>query len=411
MKLFLFANFFPYKRSEPFLITEFEFARKYFSEISVFTLYGKTSEITCQYDNNVTLLKPVFETATDKKSIFLKGFFNSAPCGFHLKELFSSTILFSFKKLYWFFISLFITRATLSSESYKQLIRQINTIEKGVLYFYWGDNLAWTIPYLKKKISGRNFKIVLRLHGSDLYEYTKGNYAPLRNQIFSDVDEIYTVSENGKNYLDKLYPQFATKIFVSRLGVADHGLNPIKADKIFKIISVSNVVPLKRIHLIFEALQRLDINVEWHHYGDGPLFTKIKELAATSKKNIQVCLHGFVSNNSLMEEYKTKPFDLFVNVSSSEGLPVSIMEALSFGIPVIATDVGGTSELVDASTGSLLSKDILPDALSAKLAWFFNLSSEERDVMRINARKRFEEKVNAAHNYEQFYNSLLKKDS
>ena len=46
------------------------------------------------------------------------------------------------------------------------------------------------------------------------------------------------------------------------------------------------------------------------------------------------------------------PVDLFLTVSANEGIPVSIMEAQSFGIPVIATDVGGISEIVNNVNGS-----------------------------------------------------------
>ena len=53
--------------------------------------------------------------------------------------------------------------------------------------------------------------------------------------------------------------------------------------------------------------------------------------------------------------------DLLINLSSSEGIPVSMMEAISFGIPVFANDVGGISEIVQPETGELI-----PDKLSAK---------------------------------------------
>jgi glycosyltransferase involved in cell wall biosynthesis len=48
------------------------------------------------------------------------------------------------------------------------------------------------------------------------------------------------------------------------------------------------------------------------------------------------------------------PVDVFINISMSEGVPVSIMEAQSFGLPVIATDVGGTKEIMTATNGILL---------------------------------------------------------
>ena len=60
----------------------------------------------------------------------------------------------------------------------------------------------------KKQLKNKNLKIVIRLHGSDLYENIKSNYAPLRESIFSAVDLIVPISENGKNYLNQKFIKF-----------------------------------------------------------------------------------------------------------------------------------------------------------------------------------------------------------
>ncbi|NJK95527.1 MAG: glycosyltransferase [Bacteroidales bacterium] len=54
---------------------------------------------------------------------------------------------------------------------------------------------------------------------------------------------------------------------------------------------------------------------------------------------------------------------MFLNTSLSEGVPVSVMEALSFGLPVIATDVGGTGELINDEVGMLINPEISPALL------------------------------------------------
>ena len=58
-----------------------------------------------------------------------------------------------------------------------------------------------------------------------------------------------------------------------------------------------------------------------------------------------------------MNYYNTYEIDLFVNLSTIEGVPVSIMEAQSSGIPVLATDVGSSKEIVDDDNGFLIPKD------------------------------------------------------
>ncbi|MCE3226182.1 MAG: glycosyl transferase group 1 [Bacteroidetes bacterium] len=402
MNLFLFANFFPYKRAEPFLVNEFEFAKSKSDSVTIITLYGNPSDSILTEDKKIRLLRPVFENASNKRAIWINGIFNLAPFGLHLAEFFSKGLLFKPKQLYWFFISLFITRTALSSHAYKELLQKLNNTEKAVLYFYWGDNLCWTIPYLKKKIRNKNVKIVLRLHGSDLYEHMKSGYAPLRQKTFTCVDAIFTVAKNGADYLKQRYPDQAHKISVAPLGVFDNGLNPHKEDE-FIIVSASNVVPVKRVKLLLEALKKSDLKVTWQHFGDGPLFHELKVLSEQGRQGLKIVLHGHVLNKDLITFYKTNSVDVFVNVSSSEGLPVSIMEALSFGIPVIATGVGGTPELVNDNVGTILDPGVGPDQLSLALAQFFQLSDEERAVKRKNAREQFLLKASAEKNYNNFY--------
>lgn len=406
MDVFLFTNFFPYKRAEPFLVNEFEFTKKHATSITVCTLYGKPEDKIIESSGQINLLPPILESSGNKFKLFIKGKFNLAPFGFHLRELFNKALFLSPKKFYWFYVSALITRMALSSKAYKDLTRLIENSKEPVLYFYWGDNLAWTIPYLKQKIKNKNFKIVLRLHGSDLYENLKNNYAPIRKQIFSSVDLIIPVSENGKNYLLEKYPDFKNKLFLSRLGVFDNGLNHLPQTNTYHIISVSNMVALKRIHLIFEALQKTISKIVWHHFGDGPLASDLHELTKIRRADLDINFHGQVDNKTLMDFYKKQPLSLFLNVSTTEGLPVSIMEALSFGVPVVATNVGGTSELVNENVGTLLRPDFNITELAKNIERILNLNSEEMQSIRKNARNTFEEKVFAKKNYELFYEKL-----
>jgi glycosyltransferase involved in cell wall biosynthesis len=135
---------------------------------------------------------------------------------------------------------------------------------------------------------------------------------------------------------------------------------------------VSYAKPVKRLDRIIEGLtfmreQRPDLNVQWTHIGDGPLLEALKRNAA--EKGLQVQWLGQQTNRSVFEYYQTNPIDVFLNTSESEGVPVSIMEALSFGVPVVATDVGGTSEIVQNSVGFLLDPNFSnSEFLSALLA-------------------------------------------
>lgn len=406
MDLFLFTTFFPFKRSEPFLVNEFEFTKKNYDHIAVMALYGQQKDLVLAPGADITVLAPPLPGPSDKKKLLFRGIFNLAPFHLHLRDFFSQAVFLSPKKIYWFFVSCLVTRLALSSKSYKQLVKIINSSSNPVLYFYWGDNLCWLIPYLCRKITDKHVKIVIRFHRTDLYENLKSDYAPLRKKIFESAHLLIPISEDGKRYLENKYPAFANKIVLSRLGVFDHGLNKPGEGEAKHLVSVSAVTQVKRVRLIFEALQHTRSKIVWHHFGDGPLLAELKQLVTQKRENLAVILHGFTANKDIMEFYKAQPVHGFINISASEGLPVSIMEALSFGIPVIATDVGGTAELVDSTTGCLIDKDIDAVTLGSEIEGFLSISGEEKNALRKNARQRFETRVNAETNYRQFYDLL-----
>ena len=99
--------------------------------------------------------------------------------------------------------------------------------------------------------------------------------------------------------------------------------------------------------------------------------------------------------------------DLFINVSSSEGIPVSIMEAMSFGIPVIATDAGGTNEIVkDGYNGYLLPVNIEAEEIASAIKKFILLPDAQKSELSKNATTTWKEQYNAELNYNTFIESL-----
>jgi glycosyltransferase involved in cell wall biosynthesis len=82
------------------------------------------------------------------------------------------------------------------------------------------------------------------------------------------------------------------------------------------------------------------------------------------------------------------------------------MEALSFGIPVIATQVGGTGELVSSENGQLLPVDFSCKELSDTIDKYMELPVAELDALRKNARETYERKVSAEKNYNSFYSHI-----
>jgi len=397
MKLYLFTDSFPHGLSETFLENELPFLSTKFDAVIIIPLYKK-AEIRSM-PSNVKVWNPIIKfNPKVQLQLLICGMLNFSPIGFALKEFFNKKIYSNPKWIWNFFTSLLLFRAIYSNRStWKKLVTNINHEDK--LYFYWADKSALMLPFLKQKIQNTSF---VRFHRTDLYEYAKGGYIPFRTHLFPAIDWFLPISEDGKNYLNKTYTALINedKIRVCRLGVFDHGINPGKNDgEVFQLVSCSYMVPVKRISLIINALRELSLPIKWTHIGTGEMEKQVKELIKSLPTNIEVELKGAVSNTEVLEYYKKNHVDLFINVSASEGVPVSIMEVQSFGIPCIATNVGGTAEIVDNAVGKLLVTNISAYKISKIIQYLYNQDLEET---RNNARSRWNESCNAEKNYTEF---------
>jgi colanic acid/amylovoran biosynthesis glycosyltransferase len=121
--------------------------------------------------------------------------------------------------------------------------------------------------------------------------------------------------------------------------------------------------------------------------------------------NVMVKFWGNVPNRTILDFYKHNCVDAFLNTSSSEGIPVSIMEALAHGIPVIAPSVGGIPEIVHSQNGILLDQHPLPHQIANALENFMPDTDEVLQKRRA-AQAMWREVYDADTNFERFGNEL-----
>lgn len=107
-------------------------------------------------------------------------------------------------------------------------------------------------------------------------------------------------------------------------------------------------VLIRALSLLFDKGHKLELRLAGNGPSKEPLQTLVAELGLTN----QVKFLGFLSEDEIITELQSS--DLFVLPSFAEGVPVSVMEAMATGVPVIATNVGGTSELVENGKTGLL---------------------------------------------------------
>ena len=179
---------------------------------------------------------------------------------------------------------------------------------------------------------------------------------------------------------------------------------------IFNICTCSRTIPLKRLDVLISALENWNQGkIRWTHMGDGPLLEELKQkaqAAMTKNPHVEIDFKGFVPNNEVEHYYATYPVDLFINLSNIEGLPISIMEAVSYGIPIIATDVGGTKEIVTKEFGVLLPQNITPKMVITSILDFYLKPLAEQQQMRVSAFNFWKKNFNAANNLNKLFEQI-----
>jgi colanic acid/amylovoran biosynthesis glycosyltransferase len=400
-QILIFTDNYPFGKSEPFFDAELKFIESAFEKVIIFPFETGKEGNRRPIPGKTEVLKPVFREVKNKPDLIFKGLFNTSIFFSLLKEGMRSRVWRSAKLFRIWATHFLVIRSLLSEIKQRNLLNFFNSFD--ILYFYWGLRWSQVLPFLPEVIRS---KIVVRFHGSDLYEHTNNNYIPWRYEQLTKISKAVAISQTGKKYIENQYPFLRDKIIVSRIGTFDYGLNPENSSALVRILSCSNLVAVKRVDLIIKTLSYIKSSVKWVHFGDGSMMNEIKSLVSGLPANITAELRGAVGHNELMEFYRANPVDLFINVSSSEGVPVSVMEAMSFGIPVIATNVGGTSEIVSEKTGRLIDPGFSPVELAGEIEDL--LAREDIKGLRTASRNQWEQISKADIVYPRFVEELLR---
>ncbi len=306
-----------------------------------------------------------------------------------------------------------LTVAGRTSSYLKRICRSISAAEEIVLYTYWYDEGTLAACLFRKRNRKRKIYVISRIHGCDLYEErTATGYQPYMRQIDRMIDRVYFISRKGMEYYQRHYARGASdKYRLCYLGTNRLGEGRWEPAEALRIVSCSHIISLKRVGLIVETLAKIHtIKIDWTHFGGGDEEEQVKETAEkllSNKENVQYRFMGTVKNEEVHRAYIGNEYDCFLSLSSTEGLPVSMMEALSYGIPVMATDVGGVSEIVDSTCGVLLEADPTAQEVAEALERFFEMPQQDILQKRTAAREVWEKNFCAEKNFAGFAEQII----
>lgn len=283
-----------------------------------------------------------------------------------------------------------------------------------VVYSFWFSHHAMAMPLLRREFP--QLRYVSRAHGIDVYpERHPYGHLPFHGLRAVTPDILAPCSLHGLQTLQREGIPVA-RLMLAHLGVPQGPPQPCpaSADGELVLVSCSGMLPVKRLPLLVRLLadlarQRPQLRITWHHLGDGPEAPQVHaaiEQSLCPLPNITPVLHGQLTPENVRTFLTGAhgPLDALINVSSKEGLPVSMMEALSAGLPVVGPDVGGVAEIITPETGILLPADC---NLEAFLQAMDALSGWKAPEKRARNQAIFAASFQMDTNYRQFAETIL----
>lgn len=247
----------------------------------------------------------------------------------------------------------------------KEVFRKL---EKNNYDFVITQTRFFSTSYLGMRFARRNnIKFIHTEHGNVFVKHDKKYIEifallydlTIGRKIFREADKVIGISRACCNFAKKMGAD-KKKVYYIPNSVDTNMCSPmaeekkIEIRKALKIRQDSFIISYVGRLIYAKGLQDLIEAVKGTNYilllmGQGPYRKKLRELA--DKYKVKAIFLGDTNHKDVMDYLNVS--DIFVNPSYSEGLPTSVLEAGSCGLPVVATNVGGTGEIIDSRSGFL----------------------------------------------------------
>ena len=233
-------------------------------------------------------------------------------------------------------------------------------LKKKIIRKIVGDPV-WERAYSKGKISESFDEFQVKNYGFSISLQKK-----VRSFSIKKSDIVVTPSKHLKNFILNL--GFKNKIEIINNGVfiPEENANIFTNDQI-NITIVSRLVSHKNIEKIIKAISDLNSPlINLNIIGDGPELNQLQKISLESNNKDNIIFHGKLNRDDINHIFLKS--DIYIQASNYEGLPHSLLEAMSYGIPVLCTPVGECKEILgNEDRGYILDLPVSKNNIKSKI--------------------------------------------
>jgi L-malate glycosyltransferase len=228
-------------------------------------------------------------------------------------------------------------------------------------------------------------------------------------EMAKNIDGIYAVSLGFAERIKRTGIVPVCKVLPNPVNTDYFKIRDKGSSKQFRIMTTGRLSQIKGTDIFLEALKRLPDSMNWTAtiYGDIDDRFRYSRTLECGRLQDRVALRGRVSQKELLEGYCQS--NLFVVSSRSETANVSMLEALSCGLPVITTACGGPETLVDKSVAIIIKSEEAGALANGICEVAANTRSYDRKELRQYVVKHYSKSVIAAQVHEAYKNAMIRK--
>ncbi len=242
-------------------------------------------------------------------------------------------------------------------------------------------HMASNGSYLRKSILARiclvfRCRLILHVHGAMFDQFIENAVPEKRKKIITllnRADCVIVLSGSWLSFFEKYVSRERLHIIYNPSSTYRNGQNKTyktgnaqtEGRPIMKVLFMGRFGQRKGVYDLISAVEKLrEVPFMLDMYGDGEI-GKVRELVERENLKEKVSVNGWAHHSGIREIYENA--DIIALPSYAEGLPMSLLEAIGVGLPVVSTHVGGIPEAVEDGTNGFLVEPGDVDALADRL--------------------------------------------